>query len=221
MQPLILYPSEKKSKTGFGIGIASFAAGALIWAFGGSIETQILWMLLLGGGVYMMVVCGRQLVDKRPVFEADAHGFSVKGGGRRPWSDFRGVEVYTGRSGSFVTSRTVRIKTGKTFLGGAKSIKCHEMSGLASEMMLTIARYAEEAKHSAVASEAKYTVPPVGFDGAAPFIGARAADFENATPPATSGFAEPAAPFHGAEPDFGTPDPTFARLDPTPRPSFA
>lgn len=145
MQPLALYPSTTNLKRGLGIGLAAAVLGAYLWTLDGAPEFTFLALLGVGFGGYMALVCGRRLHDPSAVFEADATGFSVKGKGRRPWEEFRGVQIHRTHSGPFIVSRHVRIKVGKSMLGGFYDLKWYELSGSAADVVMAIQRYADAA----------------------------------------------------------------------------
>ena len=109
----------------------------------------------------MAVKSAYHLANPKPVFDADAEGFSVKGKAKRPWSQFRGVSVYRAQSGLITVGKFVRVKVGKSMLGGNVQIGMTEMSGSAEEMVFKIGAFAEAMKSGEMALH-QYQVPPVG-----------------------------------------------------------
>jgi len=184
MQPLILYPLKLNLQKGLASGLGALGLGAYLIMLDTDTEWFFIGIIGVILGLHLTVTHALALANPSPVFEADAQGFSVKRGAKRPWSEFRGVEVYRVRSGMMTVSRTVRIKVGKTMLGGAKQIKWSEMSASPTEMCNTIGRYAEGAQGRARADHMEAAVTGARSISAQPVAPARPARKQMAQPAA-------------------------------------
>lgn len=203
MQPLILFPLKSNMQKGIGAGLAGAGLGAYLLTLDTHIEFFITGIFGLIFGGFLAAKSALALANPTPVFQADAQGFAVKNGAKRPWSEFRSVEVHRVQSGLLTVSRTVRVKVGKSILGGSKQIKWYEMSASPMEMTRQIERYADDAQ-SAVRGASMDAVigNPWGASQPAP---------APARPMPASAFVPPApAPI---EPDFAS---AATALTPTP-----
>lgn len=197
MQTLTLYPSEKNVKLSILSGAGAIALGGYLIFLNGGVQFTAFAVAAMAGGVWMIVQGFRQRANPRPVFQADADGFSVKGKAKRPWSEFRGAHVYNASSGLFSLAKMVRVKVGTSVLGGYVQINALQMSDAAAVMAMQIERFAEAAKSGSVATTVdKYAVPSM--------------DAQSTTRPTRP--TRPMKP-ESAQTDFGapTPQPTFAQ----------
>ena len=142
MSDMKLYPTKANLRKGIFYGIVTLGFSGVLIAAQVDTVTNLLGMLCFGLGGYLVLTSVRRLQAPTPVFEADAIGFSVKGKAKRPWSEFRGVEVYKLRSGFFTVAKYVRVKVGKNLLGGNVQIGQTFLSGPPEEMAAEISGYA-------------------------------------------------------------------------------
>jgi len=146
MDPLVLYPSKDRLK------IATIAAAALVVVpflirfsgLAGFIPQFSMWAMfsVAGGGVlYFNVVKAQQ--TSVPVFAADIRGFSIRGGRKLPWDQFKGADT-------FPFDTAIKIGTGESKLRPNVEIKTLELSGPAREMVSQIEEYAANARRAAM-----------------------------------------------------------------------
>lgn len=108
MRELILCPTKRNLQKGVAYGLGAIGLAIYLYQLGGDIEFTLIAVGSFVAGLWMVVKSGLQLSNPKPVFSADASGFSVKGKAKRPWSEFRGVSVYRVRSGLLNRSRPRR-----------------------------------------------------------------------------------------------------------------
>jgi len=178
MRTLTLYPLKRNLQKGVVFGLAAVALAIYLYTLDGGIEFQALAGIAVLGGIWMAGKAALQLAHPRPVFDADSQGFSVKGKAKRPWSEFRGVVVHRQQTGAVSVTKYVRVKVGKSILGGHVQIGVTEQSAPAEDMVAQIGNFAD-AMMSGVVAQEKYHVPPV--DGVAtPVQSRRAAPVQHA-----------------------------------------
>ena len=146
MDPLVLYPSKDRLK------VATMAAAALVVVpflirfagLGGFIPqfSTLAMFSVAGGGLLYFNVMKAQRTSV-PVFAADIHGFSIRGGRKLPWDQFKGADTYP-----FDTA--IKIGTGESKLRPNVEIKTLELSGPAREMVSQIEEYAANARRAAM-----------------------------------------------------------------------
>ncbi len=150
MDPLILYPSKDRLK------VAAMAAAALVVVpfvinfvgLGGVIpQFPMLSMASMGGGAVLFYNVMKAQRVSVPVFAADAYGFSIRGGRKLPWDQFKGADTMP-----FDTA--IKIGTGESKLRPHVEIKTLELSGPAREMVSQIEDYAATAGRAAVMGSA-------------------------------------------------------------------
>jgi|GEM_PF-4663409 len=166
MDPLALYPSKDRLK------IATTAAAALVVVpflirfagLGGFIPqfSTLAMFSVAGGGLLYFNVMKAQRTSV-PVFAADIHGFSIRGGRKLPWDQFKGADTYP-----FDTA--IKIGTGESKLRPNVEIKTLELSGPAREMVSQIEEYAANARRAAMM-------------GGAVTLGGKHVSRQNAAPP--------------------------------------
>ena len=161
MRELTLYPTKQNLQKGIAFGVGATVLAVYLYSLGAEIEFQIFAIVSFGGGLWMIAKSALRLANPKPIFEADQDGFSVKGKAKRPWSEFRGVSVYRAQSGLFTVGKFVRVKVGKSFLGGNVQIGMTEMSASAERMVSQIDAFADAMKAGGFSPE-PYHVPPVG-----------------------------------------------------------
>ncbi|MCF2870897.1 hypothetical protein L0664_07445 [Octadecabacter sp. G9-8] len=161
MATLTLYPSDLNKKLSVLQGVGALALGGYLVFLNGDLQFNIFGYLVMAIGVWTGMRSVFQFFNPRPVFEADAHGFSVKGKTKRPWSEFRGVTVHKSSGGLVSLTKMIRVRVGKSILGGYVQINHLQMS----EPALTMARRIEEFAASITRDGAtvvdKYPVPRV------------------------------------------------------------
>ena len=96
MDPLILYPSKDRLK------VAMMAAAALVVVpflmrfagLGGFIpQFPMVSMASMGGGAVLFYNVMKAQRVSVPVFAADAYGFSIRGGRKLGWDEFKGADT--------------------------------------------------------------------------------------------------------------------------------
>lgn len=160
MRTLTLYPLKRNLQKGVVFGLGAVALAIYLYTLDGAPEFQVFAVIAFLGGCWMAGKAALQLANPRPVFDADSQGFSVKGKAKRPWSEFRGVVVHRQQTGAVSVTKYVRVKVGKSMLGGHVQLGMTEQSAPAEDMVAQIGHFAD-AMMSGVVAQEKYHVPPV------------------------------------------------------------
>ena len=94
MSELIILPAKKKLVKEAMLGLAMLAFAAFLISGGGEDIAGPFWGWVGAVvGLFMVVSNGKSYFRTRPIFAGDADGFSVDGGQKLPWSDYRGVSA--------------------------------------------------------------------------------------------------------------------------------
>lgn len=161
MNELKLYPLKRNLQLGLAVGVGLIGLGAYLSQGVNNAEFKEAGYVFFPIGLWLMGDAVWRLIQPRPVFEADMLGFSVRGGRKRPWNEYRSTTVWRARSGLFTVAKYVRIHVGKSFFGGAKQIHQFHLSAPADQMAGQIEGFAMRMKAGAEANIAKYHVPPL------------------------------------------------------------
>ena len=154
MQELKLFTSKRNLQLGIATGVATFALGLFLPTIGSTatpvsgIDLQTVGVAANVGGLYLLGRAIWGLYRPRPVFHGTRDGFSVNGKKMRPWSEFRGITVHAMSYAFIGLGKFVRVKVGKSILGGHIQINPLQLSGKATDMMVEIEAYARHAKRA-------------------------------------------------------------------------
>lgn len=146
MDPLILHPSKDRLKVAMMGAIAMLGLPVLLrlTGLGGLIPAfpTLAMFAIVGGGVLILNIVKAER-NAVPIFAGDAYGFSIRGGRKLGWDQFKGADTLP-----FNTA--IKIGTGDSSLRPNVEIKTLELSGPAREMVAQIEEYAALARRSAV-----------------------------------------------------------------------
>ncbi|SMX45507.1 hypothetical protein [Octadecabacter ascidiaceicola] len=146
MDPLILYPSQDRLKVAMIAAAVMVGLPFLIGSVGLGVFIPFystLALFAMGGGVVLFINVMKMKARKEPTFAADAMGFSIRGGRKQSWDEFKGADTYP-----FDTA--IKLGVGNSALKPNVEIKTLELSGPARLMVEQIEQYAAQAKRAAV-----------------------------------------------------------------------
>lgn len=167
MNTIELYPSEGKLLLSIGLGLFVIFGGLFCVAFFAQAGVGSVGWFICALGAAFIIDGTVRMKWPRPVFAADHDGFSVKGGRKRPWADFRGVSLREAKSKGTVTHLVVRVKYDGPIWNRGRSINLFHQSSDARSMAIRIDAFADKVRDAQVAMEDTFGIGP------APVVAAR------------------------------------------------
>ena len=138
MQENKIYPSKDNAINGaVACGVCLVLIGLMaIKVWRDSEDPRVmLWLLAFFGAAALwgLITSTKSYINPVPSFAADAEGFSVRGGAKRPWSEFVGVHIKSNRILFIPIASWVVVRVGSGMRGRKLEIRYSHLSGSAME----------------------------------------------------------------------------------------